>query len=140
MIYLDTSVLVAAFALEAETERAQAWLWEQPPGTLAISAWTRVEFAAALRFKSATSQITEAQRAVSARQFSKVLEAALTTWSVEVADMEMATLIAATDELRLRAPDSLHLAMARRRSATLCTLDQGLARACDLVGHPTVRP
>lgn len=140
MIYLDTSVLVAAFALEAETERAQAWLWGQAPGSLAISAWTQIEFAAALRFKSATSQITEAQRAVSAGQFSKVLEAALTTWTVEVADMEMAALIAAMDELRLRAPDSLHLAIARRRSATLCTLDQGLARACDLSGHPTVRP
>ncbi len=140
MIYLDTSVLVATFTREAATERMQNWLGEQAAGELAISAWTHVEFAAALRFKVATGQINEAQRSSAMRGFAGMCDAVLTTWAVEISDMETAALVAAIDEFGLRAPDALHLAMARRRGATLCTLDHKLAQACGLSGHPTVRP
>jgi predicted nucleic acid-binding protein len=140
MIYLDTSVLVAALTREPATERVQMWLAAQNAGTLAISGWTHVEFAAALRFKAATGQIEDAQREAAATQFAAIAETALTTWPVEIADFEDAQRIAASDVAGLRAPDALHFAIAGRRNAVLCTLDEGLLKACDLVGAPRVKP
>lgn len=140
MIYLDTSVLVAALTREPATERVQVWLAAQEAGALAVSGWTHVEFAAALRFKQATHQIDPAGRETAATQFAAIAETALTTWPVEIADFEEAQHLAAWDEAALRGPDALHLAIATRRNAMLCTLDEGLLRACALAGHPTVHP
>lgn len=140
MIYIDTSVLVAALTLEPATERVQAWFAAQDAGELAISGWTRVEFAAALRFKLATGQLDQVQRDAVAHQFAAIVEQSLTTWAVEIPDFEEAERVAGADDLSLRAPDALHFAIAFRRGAILSSLDEGLLRACDLLGHPRVKP
>lgn len=140
MIYLDTSVLVAALTREPASDRTQAWIADQKAGMLAISRWTRVEFAAALRFKRTTGQIDEGQRAAAATQFAEIASYGFTLWPMEAEDFEEAERIAATDALALRAPDALHFAMAWRRGAPLCTLDEGLRRACGVFGHPVIRP
>lgn len=140
MIYVDTSVLVAALTREPASERTQAWMSDQDAGVLAISHWTRVEFAAALRFKLATDQIDQGQRAAATTQFAEIASYGLTLWLPEAEDFEEAARLAASDALALRAPDALHFAMAWRRGAALCTLDNGLRHACDVFGHPAVRP
>ncbi|MBU1325847.1 MAG: type II toxin-antitoxin system VapC family toxin [Alphaproteobacteria bacterium] len=140
MFYVDTSVFVAALTPEPATERVQGWLADQQAGSLHISGWTRVEFAAALRFKQATGQIDGAGRERAAAQFARIESYGLTLWPVSVADYEEAARMAAADALPLRAPDALHFAMAWRRGATLCTLDAGLRRACDRIGHAALTP
>lgn len=140
MIYVDTSVLVAALTREPASDRTQAWMSEQDAGVLAISHWTRVEFAAALRFKRATDQIDEGQRRAATTQFAEIASYGLVLWPPDAEDFEGAARLAASDALALRAPDALHFAMAWRRGAALCTLDKGLRHACDVVGHPTLRP
>lgn len=48
MVYLDTSILVSAMTSEAATEASQRRLAAIPLSELAISQWTRTEFASAL--------------------------------------------------------------------------------------------
>jgi uncharacterized protein len=140
MIYLDTSVLVAALTREQLTERVQHWLVDQAEGSVAISGWTRVEFAAALRFKVATRQIDESHRAVAAAQFADIAGYGLVSWPIDAEDFEVAGSMAASEMLGLRAPDALHFAIAWRRGAALCTLDDGLRRACVQFGHSCISP
>jgi len=63
MLYLDTSLLVAALTNEKETERMQTWLGQQLGDELMISDWVAVEFSSALSLKLRTGQIKAVHRA-----------------------------------------------------------------------------
>src|ERR1700730_6082200 len=72
MLYLDTSLLVAALTNEAETERMQHWLGRQPEDDLAISDWVAAEFSPALSIKLRTGQIRIADRAEALAAFTRL--------------------------------------------------------------------
>lgn len=63
MLYLDTSLLVAALTNEAETARMQSWLGEQQEDNLAISDWVATEFSSALSIKLRTGRLGMSDRA-----------------------------------------------------------------------------
>ncbi|MBF0391963.1 MAG: pilus assembly protein, partial [Alphaproteobacteria bacterium] len=48
MAYFDTSFLVPLLLPEATSDRIAAFMRDLPPGDLAISHWTRVEFSSLL--------------------------------------------------------------------------------------------
>lgn len=140
MIYVDTSVLIAAVTPEPATERVQDWLGSQTAGALGISAWVGVEFAAALRFKVSTKQITELLMSSALAHFRSELVQTFTTWTIDPADFVAAAEITGSRWAKLKGPDALHLAVAQRLEVPVCTLDRGLARAAKAANHPAISP
>ena len=74
MLYLDTSLLVAALTNEAATRQIQRWLGKQNPDDLAISDWVAAEFSAALSIKLRTAAIEASHRAQAMTTFTRLCD------------------------------------------------------------------
>ena len=134
MLYLDTSLLVAAMAREGRTAAVQDWLSEQAAGSLAISDWVITEFSSALSVKLKTGQLTVKQRADALALFTSLAEENFVCLTITQRDFHTAARFADQYQVGLRAGDALHLATAAGHGARLVTLDKGLAKAADSIG------
>jgi uncharacterized protein len=137
MLYLDTSLVVAALTNEAETRRMQQWLGGQDPDDLAISDWVATEFSAALPIKLRTRRMEATHRAAALSMFSRLCNENFTVMPISRVQFGMAARFADQYALGLRAGDALHLAICAERGATLCTLDRRLAEAASELGVKT---
>lgn len=137
MLYLDTSLLIAALTNEAETLQMQRWLVEQDPDELVISDWVATEFSAAVSIKLRTGGIEAHHRAGALTMFTRLCNDNLTVLPVSRLQFQTAARFADQYALGLRAGDALHLAVCAERGATICTLDRRLSEAASALGIKT---
>jgi len=134
MLYLDTSLLVAALTVEIKTAQAQIWLAAQKTDTLATSEWVTTEFSAALSIKLRTGQLSAEHRARALANFKRTITGSFYLLPVSSRHFQNAATFASQYALGLRAGDALHLAISADHGLTLCTLDRRMAEAAEALG------
>ena len=134
MLYLDTSLLVAALTHQTRTAEVQDWLAAQNPDELAISEWTVTEFSSAMSIKVRTGQLASDHRADALVALADLIDNSFWVWPVSRLDFRTAARFADQHETGLRAGDALHLAIAANHGGRVCTLDRLLAQAAPALG------
>lgn len=130
MIYIDTSALVPAFIRESKSEAVLAWIEASAEG-LVVSEWAIAEFSSAAAIKVRTGGIAPAMAKQARTRF---LDFAQNHCSIAVpqrAEFRRAAELAGDANLKLRAGDALHLAIAEasRAQGILCLNDAMVAGA-----------
>jgi predicted nucleic acid-binding protein len=106
-------------------------------GELAISHWTRVEFASFLGREVRVGTYDRDQAGEAAARFASVIDTTFEVILPLTEDFDRAAAYLANYESGLRGGDALHLAIAaNRRAEAIYTLDKGLLRAGRMLGLP----
>lgn len=134
MLYLDTSLLVAALTNEPRTAEMQEWLANQNPADMAISDWVVTELSGALSLKIRSGSLPPEHRAEALAMFNSLVEESFVRLSVSPREFHTAARFADQYATGLRSGDALHLAVAANHGVHLRTLDQGLAEAARALG------
>ena len=134
MVYIDTSALVPAFIREPRSEAILAWLETSGEG-LVVSEWSIAEFSSAAAIKVRTGEIASATAKQARARF---LDFAQDHCSVAVpqrAEFRRAAELAGEVNLKLRAGDALHLAIAQasKVQGILC-LDDTMGASAKMIG------
>jgi hypothetical protein len=134
MIYIDTSALVPAFIREPKSEAVLAWI-ETSGERLVVSEWAIAEFSSAAAIKVRTGEIAPA---IAKQARARFLDFAQDHCSIAVpqrTDFRRAAELAGDANLKLRAGDALHLAIAEASKAQgiLC-LDEAMQTGAKMIG------
>jgi uncharacterized protein len=129
LIYLDASVLVPLFRVEARTTIINQLLIETNEDLL-ISDFAIGEFGATLGRLVRTAELTFEDANDRLAKFDTWQVAACETATTDARDVKIASLLVRQFALQLRMPDALHVVIARRTGSRLVTADRRLFDAC----------
>jgi len=132
-VYLDASVLVALFANDSLTARADAYL-RAHPSELVVSDFAAAEFASAFarRVREKLLTVNEARTAFSTFDVWTSREAARE--QITSADIASAAAFIRRLDMPLRTPDAIHIAAAQRIDAELLTFDKQMVAGARALG------
>lgn len=137
MLYFDTSFIVPLFLPEATSERVQQFFQRVQADELAISHWSRVEFASTLAREVRTGRLSRQAASVVETMFEEVVDESFVVLSPEAEDYILACNYLRQYETGLRGGDALHLAIAaNRRADTIFSLDRGFTNAAKHLDLP----
>jgi predicted nucleic acid-binding protein len=137
MVYFDTSFLVPLVRDEATSAKIERFMARLPIGELAISHWTRVEFASLLARDVRMGGLTSAAAQRANAEFEAVVEESFVVLLPEAGDFDLAMKYLSHHQTGLRAGDALHLAIAgNRRMEAIYSLDKTLLKAGKALGLP----
>lgn len=133
-IYLDASVLVPLFILDALNDRAETLLMRAGAVIVVVSDFAAAEFASALARRVRMGELaTEEARTAFTNMDAWVARVAIRT-DTRGADVAAAEGLLRRLDLPLRTPDALHIAIARRVDGSLATFDLKMAGAAQSLG------
>ena len=137
MRYFDTSFLVPLILPEATSEPITAFFEDLPGEDLAVSDWTRVEFASLLAREVRMDRLPASTAREAGSRFETMVHESFVVLLPNRDDFERAKDWLGQFETGLRAGDALHLAIARNRGAdAVYTLDKLIIAAGKRLGLP----
>jgi predicted nucleic acid-binding protein len=137
--YLDTSVLLPTLIVEPTTEVVYEFLGDDSRELL-VSDFAAAEVASALSRLVRIALLTEADASARLTDFDAWRAAMSLPVDIQASDARLAYVYVRRFNLRLRAPDALHLAISRRLDVALVTLDRRMAAAARELGIVVERP
>lgn len=132
-VYLDASILVSLFSIDALTARADAALRGRLP-LLIVSDLAAAEFASAMARRVRMQLITAEEALAAFSTFDAWIARTTTPQSMTSADVSTAAGLLRRLDLTLRTQDALHIAIAQRVGADLLTFDRQMASAASTLG------
>ena len=137
MRYFDTSFLVPLILPEATSEPISGFLEALPGDGLAVSHWTRVEFASLLAREVRMGGLDAGTAREAGSQFETMISESFVVLLPNRDDFDRAKEWLGNFETGLRAGDALHLAIAGNRSAdAIYSLDKLMIAAGKTLGLP----
>ena len=131
-IYLDTSVLITTLIRETASDAVEGYLSGRQERI--ISEFASVEVVSVLSRLVRTRLLANDTAVARLTDFEAWRASTSLAAEVRPVDMRLAYAYVRRFDLKLRAPDALHMAIAHRVGATLVTLDHRLARAARELG------
>lgn len=129
MRYADTCLLISLFYRDAGSEAALAWLEQVGKADIIISHWSEVEFVSAAGIMARRGDIDSELHREGLAHCRQFIATRLRVESALAVDFERASLWLEAYTSGLRAADALHLSIAARLGATLCSADKSLLSA-----------
>ena len=137
MRYFDTSFLAPLILPEATSESIAGFFRALPPSDLAVSHWTRVEFASLLAREVRMGGLDPGAAREAGWRFEAMIRESFIVLLPNSSDFDRALECLAHFETGLRAAHALHLAIAGNRSAeAIYSLDKLMIAAGNTLGLP----
>lgn len=138
-LYLDASVLVPLIVEEPLSQITEAFV-DRYAGQLLTSEFAAVEAASGVSRLVRMGGLSIDTATAALEDFDAWRFAATELVETVPGDVRFAQMLVRRFETKLRAPDALHVAMAKRLGATLVTRDAGMRVAAEMVGVAAVGP